>query len=51
LPKLADALYDAVEIGLFAKELEIAESAREALTIVYDEEVLKALFEVAHWSD
>jgi len=47
LPKFADALHKAIETGLFANEPEIAVSAREALTLVYSRDMVRALFEVA----
>jgi len=47
LPRLADALHDAVESGLFVKEPEIVKSATRTLTLVYGEDVIKALAEVA----
>jgi len=47
LPNLADALYVAVEMGLFAEEIpEFATSTIELLVSVYGNDVVKALFEV-----
>jgi len=47
LPMLADALHDAVEAGLFAKDPEIAMLAMKTLTLAYGRDVVEALFEVA----
>jgi len=47
LPRLADALHDAVEVGLFAKEPSMVESARKKLLDKYGEDVVKALDEIA----
>jgi len=47
LPKFADALHDAVEAGLFARDPEIAMSATETLKVVYGRDVVNALLEVA----
>jgi len=52
LPKLADVMHDAVETGLFARDLKIAELAWKTLNVVYYEEgMVNALFEVASKSD
>jgi len=47
LPRLADALHDAIGAGLFVKDPKIAMSAMETLTLVYGRDVVKTLLEVA----
>jgi len=50
LPKLADALYDAVEVGLFSEEPEIANLAIETLRIKYGKDIVIALDQIASTS-
>jgi len=47
LPRLADALHDAVETGLFVKEPNMIELARRKLLEIHGEDVIKALAKVA----
>jgi len=47
LPRLADALHDAVEAGVFSKEPKIAMSAEETLKVVYGSDVVEALLKLA----
>jgi len=45
LPKLADAFYDAAEVGLYAIEPEVVKLAVDRLMRKYGEDVVKILFE------
>jgi len=51
LPRLANALHDAVKSGIFSEESKIAVSAMETLTVVYGRDVVKALLELASESN
>jgi len=51
LPRLADALHNAVETSLFTKIPEIAMPAIKTLALVHGVDVIKALFEVASASN
>jgi len=50
LPKFADALHDAVEAGLFAKEPSIVELARKKLSNTYGKDAVMALKDAASTS-
>jgi len=50
LPKFADGLHDAVEVGLLTKIPEIVMTAMETLMVVYGDDVVMALHEVASTS-
>jgi len=50
LPRLADALHDAVEAGVFSKEPKIAMSAVETLKVIYGRDVVEALLILASTS-